>query len=156
MEQNSSGHMLLLSSPLGLSCLPNGQLPRVECGIVKQEGWPACQPVLLEPAGWRLLTATPSASCAEHPNPLSLGGELFLSTWNTGSQLEFLKEILSGLLCEDSIREWWFPDLCGGVVFSPEKPPGLRKCGKLGCHPHPQVPLCTKPCSSAHSMRAAV
>lgn len=72
--------MLLLPSPLGLSCLPNGQLLRAECGIVKQEGWPACQPVLLEPVGWRLLTATPPASCAEHPVPLPLGGELFLST----------------------------------------------------------------------------
>lgn len=91
MEQNSSGHMLLLPSPLGLSCLPNGQLPRVEYGIVKQEGWPACQPILLEPLGWKLLTATPSASCAEHQNPLSLGGELFLSTRNMGSQLEFLE-----------------------------------------------------------------
>lgn len=30
--------MLILASPLGLSCLPNRQLPRAKCGIVKWGG----------------------------------------------------------------------------------------------------------------------
>jgi hypothetical protein len=76
IEQSSVCHRLISPSPLGLSCLPNRQLPGVECGIVNHEGWLACQPVWLEPGCERCLTATLCIVWGEHPNLLSLGREL--------------------------------------------------------------------------------
>lgn len=61
--EGTACHTWICPTPLGLSCLPNRQLLGVACGIVNHQGWPACQPVWLEP--WKCLTATPFTLSAE-------------------------------------------------------------------------------------------